>query len=151
MREYFVGRRVQRGSGLGSIFASLFRRATPFIKTGAKYLARQGLKTGSKIVEDLLEGEDLKTSAQRNLKRMHTNVKRDVKRNLLKRMKGGGYVVLKKNMLRKGKNRKMKKFKNTLKGRNKRRKTKRRRVIKTNNSQHKKRKTTTSVRDVFFT
>jgi hypothetical protein len=43
-----VGRRYQRGHGLGSIFGGLFKAAMPLMKKGAKTLERQAFKMSYK-------------------------------------------------------------------------------------------------------
>ena len=53
----------QRGHGLGSKISGFFRRAFPFIFSGAKALGRQALKTGVNIANDVIDGKSLKESA----------------------------------------------------------------------------------------
>jgi hypothetical protein len=50
----------QRGAGLGNFFASLFRRALPFLKTAAKAVGKQALSTGAHIAGDMAQGRDWK-------------------------------------------------------------------------------------------
>lgn len=61
----FRGSRMQRGYGLGSILSGMFRTAIPFLKSGAKALGKQALKTGVSIGQDVLNGQNLKTAARR--------------------------------------------------------------------------------------
>ena len=61
----FRGSRMQRGYGLGSILSGMFRTAIPFLKSGAKALGKQALKTGVSIGQDVLSGQNLKTAARR--------------------------------------------------------------------------------------
>lgn len=53
----------QRGSGLGNIFAGLFRRLLPILKPVAKAVGKQALSTGASIAADVVQGRDLKESA----------------------------------------------------------------------------------------
>jgi len=53
----FVGRRFQRGHGLGSILSGFFRRLVlPFFKTYGKSMLSGALKTGMEVADDVLEG-----------------------------------------------------------------------------------------------
>ena len=59
----FYGALGQRGHGLGSMISGFFRRAFPFIFSGAKALGKQALKTGVNIANDVIDGKSLKESA----------------------------------------------------------------------------------------
>jgi hypothetical protein len=52
----------QRGAGLGNFFASLFRRALPFLKTAAKAVGKQALSTGAHVAADVIDGREFKES-----------------------------------------------------------------------------------------
>ena len=56
---YFVGARYQRGHGLGSLFGGLLRSAMPLINRGVVALGRGALKTGVRIADDVLSGQDM--------------------------------------------------------------------------------------------
>ena len=58
----FVGARVQRGHGLGSLFGGLIRSAMPLIKRGALALGKGALKTGLGVAGDVLSGQSIKSS-----------------------------------------------------------------------------------------
>jgi hypothetical protein len=51
----YTGGRFQRGNGLGSIFGGLFKAAMPLLKSGAKTLDREALKTGLSIAGDVVQ------------------------------------------------------------------------------------------------
>ena len=51
----YTGVRIQRGHGLGSIFGSLFRRAVPLLKKGARSLALKGVKAGARAAVAALQ------------------------------------------------------------------------------------------------
>jgi hypothetical protein len=91
MRKYRIihrGPRTQRGSGLGSIFASLFRGLVPLIKTGSKIAVKSGaqfvkspvgkriiksakkelVKSGTSLASDIAKGENVGKSLKKNLK-----------------------------------------------------------------------------------
>ena len=65
---YFSGSTVQKGSGIGSLLGSVFRKTLPLIKSGAAHIGKQLLSTGVNIARDALEGKDVKQSAGHNFK-----------------------------------------------------------------------------------
>ena len=60
----FYGARTQRGHGLGSILGGLFRRALPFLSSGAKILGQQAMNVAS----DMIDGKSFQDSAKSRLK-----------------------------------------------------------------------------------
>lgn len=58
-----VGLYRQRGHGIGSVFASLFRRILPLIKS----LAPRVLRTGADFVDDVSKGKSWKDAALNRL------------------------------------------------------------------------------------
>ena len=60
----FYGARTQRGHGLGSILGGLFRRALPFLSSGAKILGQQAMNVAS----DLIDGKSFQDSTKIRLK-----------------------------------------------------------------------------------
>lgn len=59
---YFEGIPYQRGGGLGSIFSSLYRFLLPIGKSIGRELGKEGLEAGSRLLNRLSTGEDLKNS-----------------------------------------------------------------------------------------
>jgi hypothetical protein len=61
---FFNGPAYQRGRGLGGLFGKIFRAAVPLLKgtvapmlkTGAKAVAKEALRTGVGVAGDMLEG-----------------------------------------------------------------------------------------------
>ena len=88
----FRGRRVQRGHGFGSIFASLFRRALPILKRGGKYLGKKALRAGSGVLEDIERGYKVKGAVKRRPRMTASKIADDVKR--YTGMRGDRYVKL---------------------------------------------------------
>ena len=84
----FEGARYQRGYGLGSIFGSLFKSAIPLLKSGAKSLGKEALKTGVAIGQDVLSGENIKTASKRRVRQSAKKVAQNSLRKLQQR--GGG-------------------------------------------------------------
>src|SRR5258705_1241083 len=58
----FVGQRYQRGHGLGSFIAGLFRSVMPLITRGLKALGRQALSSGDEVLADVMHGQPLRES-----------------------------------------------------------------------------------------
>lgn len=59
---YYKGAVFQRGHGIGGFFAKLFRRAMPLLVSGAKTIGKETLRTGTMIANDVLSGENFKSS-----------------------------------------------------------------------------------------
>jgi len=73
----FAGARIQRGHGLGSILGGFFRRLVlPFVKSNAKNVLTNAVKTDMEVADDVLEGRSLKESAKR---RVPAGIKRTVR------------------------------------------------------------------------
>ena len=64
---YFAGAQYQRGHGLGSLFGGLLRSVMQLLKRGAVALGRGALKTGVRIADDVLSGQNIKTAAKRRV------------------------------------------------------------------------------------
>ena len=62
----------QGGNGVGGMFRSLFRTATPFFKTTPKKVGKRllatGLETGRQIVQEVMNGQPLKAAAKSRTK-----------------------------------------------------------------------------------
>ena len=106
--------------GLGGLLKGLFRAAVPLFKQGAKAVGRTALKTGAQVANDVLQGQDLKSSlktrgsqarqelqnkakqkmskmiggGKKNKRVTKKTTKRKVNKNMTKRLKG---AILKKN------------------------------------------------------
>ena len=76
----------QGGNGLGGMFRSLFRSATPFLKTTVKKVEKRmlktGLDTGMQIAQDVLNGQPVRKAAKSRAKaagkRFLTGVLKDI-------------------------------------------------------------------------
>lgn len=96
--NYHFGARYQKGRGIGSLFSGLLRGFTPLAQMGlsfgrklvnsdmAKTIAGTALDTGKKLAlgmaADLLEGKNVKDSAQAQLN--------EAKKNIATTLRGGG-------------------------------------------------------------
>lgn len=58
--SYFQGVPYMRGSGVGSIFRSLYRYLLPITKSIGKEVGREGLSVGARVLGDLAKGEEPK-------------------------------------------------------------------------------------------
>ena len=61
--QYFSGAAFQRGYGLVNIFASLGKAILPLVKSGAKAIGKQALKSGVAFASDALAGKNVKQAA----------------------------------------------------------------------------------------
>ncbi|KAH7670034.1 Protein F19G12.2, partial [Aphelenchoides avenae] len=59
---YFAGTPYQRGAGIGSVFGSLFRYLLPVLKTFGKEIGREGLSVGSRVLNDIATGSDVRNA-----------------------------------------------------------------------------------------
>jgi hypothetical protein len=60
----FQGARMQRGHGIGNIFAGLFRSVMPLLKRIAPVIGRRALLTGASIARDMMGGQSIKEAAK---------------------------------------------------------------------------------------
>lgn len=93
VRSYFVGSRNQRGRGVGSWLGGLFRSILPYVKTGAKAIGKEAIRTGASILHDMADNNISFTDSLR------TRV-RDSGANIAKKaaakledMSGSGYKI----------------------------------------------------------
>ena len=63
----FEGHRGQRGHGLGSMLAGLFRGAIPMLKRGLAIFGKQALRTGLEVANDVADGRDWRDSARQHV------------------------------------------------------------------------------------
>jgi len=66
--------RGQKGAGLGSFLASIFRRVFPYIKSGAKAVGEELYKSGVGVLRDNLEGKSMKASLKQRVHQAGTNL-----------------------------------------------------------------------------
>ena len=76
---YFVGAKVQRGHGLGSLLGGLLRSVAPLIRRGAVAVGKRALRTGMQIADDVMTGQNIKQAAKRRV----TNAGKDLLRSLV--------------------------------------------------------------------
>ena len=62
----FEGHRGQRGHGLGSMLAGLFRGALPMLKRGLSIFGKQALRSGLEVANDVAEGRDWRYSLRQH-------------------------------------------------------------------------------------
>lgn len=61
----YVGNPYQRGHGIGSILGRFARYVAPMLFNGAKFVGKKLLGTSTKILGDVVTGQDFKTAAKR--------------------------------------------------------------------------------------
>ena len=90
----FTGMPYQRGAGLGSIFASLFRAIAPVAKSAAKAVGKRALNAGLEVASDALAGQNVKESLKTHVKALGQDMVRDAQTALKRRMEGQGLGML---------------------------------------------------------
>jgi hypothetical protein len=89
--EVFRGREFQRGHGIGSIFSGLFRLAKPLLARGAKAVGRQALNTSSQILDDIMQGHNVKEAMKTRITEGGRSLAGAAKRKLNDMQEGKGY------------------------------------------------------------
>lgn len=93
--QVYAGTAFQRGSGVGSFLSGLFRKALPFLYTGARAVGKEALKSGLGILEDIENNKPVKESVVTRIRSGGSNLKRKAKDALEKAMTGSGYKIKK--------------------------------------------------------
>ena len=71
---FFSGPRYQKGYGLGNIFSSIAKTVLPLVKSGAKAIGKEVLRSGAGFASDLLAGKNAKQAAVNRVKAVGTNL-----------------------------------------------------------------------------
>ena len=124
----FHGSRYQKGYGLGSIFKSFFKwvapifktHAVPLLKSGAKTIGTEAVRTAANVATDTLAGRNLESSLKERAQEAVENLSSKAK--LAMQQTGNGHDEFfqlksrkrKKNKVRKNKNKKINIHKNVL-------------------------------------
>lgn len=90
----YVGTEYQRGHGIGSFLGGLFRRALPLIKSGARTVGKEALRTGVNIVNDMQDDTTFRQALRNRALEAGLNLKRKATDKLLSVMSGSGYKTL---------------------------------------------------------
>ena len=88
--QIFRGIPYQRGSGLGSVFRSFLRYLVPIGKKIGVAVGQEGLRTGNRVLSNVLEGKDLKETMVTESKAGLKNLLEKAANNLDKQ-KGKGF------------------------------------------------------------
>lgn len=86
----FHGMPYQRGAGLGSIFRSFLRYLLPIGKNIGAAIGQEGLRTGNRVLSNVLDGKDLKETLVEESKSGLKNLLEKAANNLEKQ-KGRGF------------------------------------------------------------
>ncbi|GFY30296.1 uncharacterized protein TNCV_4065471 [Trichonephila clavipes] len=81
---------IQRGYGL---FSNLRRYAMPIMMKAGKYLGKHLLSTGQNVLEDMSQGKSFKEASKYQLRQVGEEIKKDI----LRKLKGGGGVKKERN------------------------------------------------------
>ena len=83
---YFKGTPYMKGYGIGGILGGLMKSVVPMLKSTGKTLLREGLKTGTGILTDAINGQNIKESASNRLSQSANNLTRRAAQKLSKRL-----------------------------------------------------------------
>jgi len=84
MKVYRGGRR-QRGYGIGGLFSSFFRKASPFLKNSALSAGRNALNLANNVIEDVERGGNVLKSLKKHGEKAAMKTAQEVGFNALKR------------------------------------------------------------------
>ncbi|XP_057335056.1 uncharacterized protein F54H12.2-like [Microplitis mediator] len=91
--QVYIGSPNQRGHGIGSFLGGLFRRVLSFLKSGAKALGKEALKSGINIATDVLDHNvPVKEALSARARESDNNLKRKAQQKIDSLMSGSGYV-----------------------------------------------------------
>ena len=124
-RNIYRGQVRMRGSGLGGLFARLFRSSIPYLKTIGRYAKNQLIDAGAGVLNDMQRGVNVKEAFRKNAFSTRDRIVSDIKR----KMSGRGVKRHKKGLKKKTKRLQKTNKKKT----NKKKNHKRRRKSKTDN------------------
>lgn len=89
----YIGTPNQRGHGIGSFLGGLFRSILPFLKSGAKAVGKEVLRTGVKIASDVVDREiPVRDSFHTRVRESGRNLKRQAEEKIDTLMRGSGYI-----------------------------------------------------------
>lgn len=92
VEHVFVGAPYQRGRGIGSFLAGLFRKALPLIKSGARAVGKEAFKAGMNVFDDVNSRDiSFKEALRNRALESGYNLKRKAEEKMENLMKGSGY------------------------------------------------------------
>lgn len=81
----YKGGRTQRGYGIGGLFSSFFRKASPFLKESALRVGKNALDVASDVLYDAGQGRDVFRSMKKHGKKAAMKTAKEVGLTALKR------------------------------------------------------------------
>lgn len=91
IQRVYVGSQNQRGHGIGSFLGGLFRRALPFLKSGAGAVGREALRAGLNVMSDMNRDVPFKQALKNRAMESGGNLRRSAASKIETLMKGAGY------------------------------------------------------------
>lgn len=89
----YIGTPNQRGHGIGSFLGGLFRSILPFLKSGAKTVGKEMLRTGVKIASDVIDDDvPVKEAFRTRIRESGRDLKRRAEDKIETLMHGSGYI-----------------------------------------------------------
>lgn len=135
MPDIYDGSSLQVGHGFGDILSTISKYTKPFIKPlikkGVKKLGKSAVNTGANILEDIIDGKNLKNSAKKRTAEQFEKLKKESVQSI-KNVLGGNITMppaLKKRKINNTNKKKIKKNK-TKKNKKVKRKKKTKKILK---------------------
>lgn len=146
----FVGSPYQRGHGIGSFLAGLFRRALPLIKSGARSIGKEVLRAGVNIMDDVTTHHvPFKQAFRDRARETSGTLKRKAEDKIDRLMQGSGYKRVIRGLKKQSKRGRKRKQSSSKRASTKKRKVTSKKKKKSQAGKQKKKKKIRSVTDIF--
>lgn len=89
---FYAGLSHQKGAGVGSWLAGLFRTILPVLKSGATAVGREAVRAGSHVLADVAAGQNIRGSAKKHIEEAGENLSNALKRKAGTAMSGGSAI-----------------------------------------------------------
>lgn len=90
----YRGSATQKGRGIGSFLSGLFRSVLPILKSGARTVGREALKTGANILGDIVNNKPVGPSVRARISNAGNTLKRKAE-SKIEAMRGAGLKTTK--------------------------------------------------------
>jgi hypothetical protein len=86
--QFFSGYPYQRAGGIGDVLRSLWRFLVPLGRSAVKSIGSEGLRTASQVLNEVVEGKDVRTSLERGARTGVRNLLDKASRSLAQKGQG---------------------------------------------------------------
>lgn len=87
----YKGSPYQRGHGIGSFLGGLFRTITPLLRSGAKTMGKEAIKSSLHVLKDVINSVPPEQAISAGVKEFTSNLKRKADEKIDRVMQGSGY------------------------------------------------------------